>query len=156
MKTTGLLTTFFLPAPFSYKKRRTIGPGEQKRLSPFLSNPYQRYGPDPRRRGGSTQQQQLSSSGRLQHKLGAVGIGSESSPPPPPSLRSRRLRRLLRAPLDLQRRKKWRQRHYHRRPQLPLQRPAGRPQHGDLRQRAGVGGDARGPRRRAGGEAARF
>ena len=85
------------------------------------------------------------------HLLHELGIAFSSSSPPQ-HLRPRRLRRLLRAALDLQRRRQ-RQRHHHRRPKLPLQRPAGRPQQGDLRPRAGVGGDARRPRRRAGREA---
>ena len=87
-----------------------------------------------------------------QHEL----VGSIArSPPPLFALRrlSRRLRRLLRASFDLQRQQ--RQRHRLGRPKLPLQWPAGRPQQGDLRAGAGVGGDARRARRRARGEAAR-
>ena len=124
-------------------------------LSLSTKSTRRRHGPDPRRRGcGAKQPSSSNGSSRLQQQHELVGSIARS-PPPLFALRrlSRRLRRLLRASFDLQRQQ--RQRHRLGRPKLPLQWPAGRPQQGDLRAGAGVGGDARRARRRARGEAAR-
>ena len=123
-KTNEVETTFSPPATrslsFSFlstflkKKKEAKAAQETKGFSLclFSCNQHQSHGPDPRRRGGSTEQQLGWSSGSRMH-LHELGIAFSSSPSPPqqqqhlPSLlRPRRLRRLLRAALDFQRRQR--------------------------------------------------